>query len=201
MRHQHQQQHLHYIRATDRSTTLDPSPRHSISSDLQHCGSPTTSGAGSVCWLIQQCPQLTHLKLDKVTILDNKEMQLLVATIQGMTRLREPDLHMCAKEGVWQAWSVRLLLALPSSSLIQDENDAARGGIVAQHHHDGAVILSEDETQLIQNLGVFYRQIASLVELEYLDLRTVYHSGTVLEQSKRDIKRNTFPGMLNLYDA
>ncbi|KAG0255227.1 hypothetical protein BGZ95_005819, partial [Linnemannia exigua] len=66
------------------------------------------------------------------------------------------------------------------------------------------VILSEYEIQLFENLEKFYRQIASLVELEYLDLRAVYYdkdSGIELELSRLDSKANTFPGMLNLYDT
>lgn len=53
------------------------------------------------CWIIQQCLNLLALELVHVPVQDSWEMQLLVATIQGILQLQNLHLFVRAEERVW----------------------------------------------------------------------------------------------------
>lgn len=66
------------------------------------------------CWIIQHCSsRLTSLKCSHVPILNHDEMQLLVATIQGISCLQNLDLFICAKKDVRETGLHELFFRLP----------------------------------------------------------------------------------------
>jgi hypothetical protein len=67
------------------------------------------------CWIIQQCPNLLALELVHVPVQDSQEMQLLVATIHGVSQLQSLHLFVRAEERVWSGGFNRLFFGLAES--------------------------------------------------------------------------------------
>ncbi|KAF9142737.1 hypothetical protein BG015_000689, partial [Linnemannia schmuckeri] len=78
---------------------------------------PTSASSARItvrqtCWIIQECPNLLALELIHVPVQDSKDMQLLAATIQGVSQLQSLHLFVRAEEWVWKEGFRRLFFGL-----------------------------------------------------------------------------------------
>ncbi|KAF8947012.1 hypothetical protein BGZ47_010542 [Haplosporangium gracile] len=79
---------------------------------LSTCASSARTTLRQTCWFIQQCPNLLALELIHVPVQNSKDMQLLAATIQGVSRLQGLHLFIRAEEWVWKEGFRRLFFGL-----------------------------------------------------------------------------------------
>ncbi|KAG9062398.1 hypothetical protein KI688_005313 [Linnemannia hyalina] len=80
---------------------------------------PTSTDADitvrQICWIIQQSPQLTSLDIVRLSVKSHTEMQLLAATIGGLSYLQKIRLSIRTMEEVWQRGFSKMFFTLPRS--------------------------------------------------------------------------------------
>ncbi|KAF9545576.1 hypothetical protein EC957_010661 [Mortierella hygrophila] len=80
---------------------------------------PTSTDADinvrQICWIIQQSPQLKSLDIARLSVKSHTEMQLLAATVGGLSCLQKIRLSIRTMEEVWQRGFSKMFFTLPRS--------------------------------------------------------------------------------------